>query len=100
MATPNEMARPAPSAAQVMASGMDQMEGHVVEGSPVVVVLREESESVPLTPFVARGSVPTGTSRRDGSAVIGAGGVPSLALMSVGSDSPTRSEPLLEWANL
>ena len=30
---------------------------------------------------------------------IGAGGEPSLALMLVGSDSPTWGEPLLRWTN-
>ena len=29
---------------------------------------------------------------------IGASGEPSLALMSVGNDSPTQGEPLLRWA--
>ena len=32
--------------------------------------------------------------------MIGAGGEPSLALTSVGSDSPTRGEALLRWVSL
>jgi len=62
-------------------------------------VLGEESASVPLTPSVAEGSVPAGTSRLEGSAAIGVGVEPSLALTSVGSDSPARGEPLLQWAS-
>jgi len=68
-------------------------------GSPKVVVLGEESESVPLTPSVAGGSVSAGTSQREGSATIGANREPSLALTSVGSDSPAWGEPLLRWAS-
>ena len=63
------------------------------------MVLGEESASIPLTPSIAGGSVPVGTSWRGGSAAIGAGGEPSLALTSVGSDSPTRGEPLLQWVS-
>ena len=73
--------------------------GGAAEGSPKVMVLGEELASVPLTPSVARGSVPMGTSRRGGSAAIGASGEPSLALTSVGSDLPTQGEPLLRWAS-
>ena len=71
----------------------------MVEGSPEVMVLGEESASVSLIPSVAGGSVPAGTSRRGGSATIRTGGEPSLALTSVGSDSPARSEPLLRWVS-
>ena len=78
---------------------MGLIEGDMVEGSPEVMVLGEESASVLLIPSVAGGSVPAGTSRREGSAAIGAGGEPSLALTSVGSDSPARGEPLLWWAS-
>ncbi|XP_066347672.1 uncharacterized protein [Miscanthus floridulus] len=91
--------RHAPSAAQVMASGVGRTEGDATEVSPEVVVLGEESASVPMTPSVVRGSVPTGTSWREGSAAIGAGGEPSLALTSVGSDSSARGEHLLRWAS-
>ena len=67
--------------------------------SPEVVVLGEGPASMPLTPSIAGGSVPMGTSRRGGSAAIGADGEPSLALTSVGSDLPMRGEPLLRWAS-
>ena len=76
------------------------MEGEAAEGSSEVVVLGEECASVPLTNSVAGGSVPAGTSRRGGSAAIGGGREPSLTLTSVGSDSPTWGEPLLQWASL
>ena len=72
----------------------------MAEGSPKVVVLGEESASIPLTPSIARESVSAGMSRREGSAAIGAGGNPSLALTSVGSDLPMRGKPLLRWASL
>ena len=71
----------------------------MAEVSPEVMVLGEESTSVLLTLSIVGGSVPAGTSWREGSAVIGAGGEPSLALTSVGSDSPTWGEPLLWWTN-
>ena len=82
-----------------MASSMGQMEGDVAEGSPEVVVLGEESMSIPLTPTIVGGSVPAGTSQREGSAAIEADREPSLALTSVGSDSPMWGEPLLWWVS-
>ena len=85
MATPEAPVRPTPSAALVTVFGMGQLYGDMAEGSA----------SLPLTPSIVGGSVPAGTSQRGGLAAIGAGGEPSLALMSVGSDSPTRGEPLL-----
>ena len=78
-----------------MASSVGHMEWDMAEGSSEVVVLGEESASVPLTPSIAGGSVLVGMSRRGGSTAIGAGGEPSLALTSVGSDSPMWVEPLL-----
>ena len=77
------------------ASGMGRM-----EGSSEVVVLGAESASVPLTLSIAGRSVPAGTSWREGSAVIGAGGEPSLALMSVGNNLPAWGKPLLLWVSL
>ena len=74
---------------------MGLIEGDMVEGSPEVMVLGEESASVLLIPSVAGGSVPAGTSRRGGLAVTRTNGEPSWALMSVGSDLPVWSEPLL-----
>jgi len=79
----------------VMASSMGLIEGDMAEGSPMVMVLGEESASVPLTPSIIRGSVLVGTSRRGGSSAIRAGEELSLALTSVGSDSPVRGKPLL-----
>ena len=99
VSTPEEPARPTPSAAQVTASGMGRTEGDAAEGSPEVVVLGEESTSVPLIPSVAGESVPAGTSWREGLAAIGAGGEPSLGLTSMGNDLPVRGEPLLGWAS-
>ena len=78
---------------------MGRIEGDAAKGSLEVMVLGEESASVPLTPSVAGGSVPAGTSRREGSAAIGADGEPSLTLTSVGSDSPMQGEPLLQWVS-
>ena len=69
--------------------------GGAAEGSPKVMVLGEELASVPLTPSITEGSVPVGTSRREGSAVIEASREPSLDLTSMGSDLPTWSKPLL-----
>ena len=79
---------------------MGWMEGDATEGSLKVVVLREGLASIPLTLSIVGGSVLVGTSQRGGSAVIGVGGKPSLALTPVGSDSPARSEPLLRWVSL
>ena len=62
-------------------------------------MLGEESASVLLTLSIAGGSVPAGTSQQEGSAAIEAGGEPSLALTSVGSDSPVWGEPLLRWVS-
>ena len=81
------------------ASGVGQMEGNAAKGSPEVMVLEEESTSIPLTPSIAEGSVLAGMSRREGSVAIVAGVEPSMALTSVGSDSPTRGEPLLRWVS-
>lgn len=81
--------------AQVTAFGMGRIEGDTAEGSLEIMVLGEELASVPLTLSIVGGSVPMGTSRRGGSMAIEAGGEPSLALTSVGNDSPTWSEPLL-----
>ena len=78
---------------------MGRIEGDAAKGSLEVMVLGEESASVPLTPSVAGGSVPAGTSRRQGSATIRADGELSLALMSMSSDSPTWGEPLLQWVS-
>lgn len=83
-----------------MAFGMGQMEGDMTKGSPEVMVLGEESASVPLTPSIVGGSVLAGTSQQEGSVVIRATREPSLALMSVGNDSPMWGEPLLWWVSL
>ena len=72
----------------------------MAEGSLEVVMLGEESVSVPLTPSITGGSASVGTSWREGPTVIRAGGEPSLALTSVGSNSPMWGEPLLRWASL
>ena len=58
MAAPEELARTMPSVAQVTASSMGQTEGDMAKGSPEVVMLGEESASVPLTPSVVGESVP------------------------------------------
>ena len=58
-------------------------------------MLGERLASAPLSPSIVEGSVPVGTSWREGSAVLGADGGASLTLMSVGSGSPTWGEPLL-----
>ena len=89
-----------PSVAQAAVPGVGQIEGAMTEGLPDVVVLGEGPVFIPLTPSVAEGSVPMGMSRREGLAALGASGEPSLALTSVGSDSPVRGEPLLRWTNL
>ena len=70
---------------------MGWTEEDMAEGSLDVVVLGERSAPVPLTPFVARGGVQLGMSRREGLAVLGACGEPSLSLTSVGSNSPMWS---------
>ena len=71
----------------------------MVKGSPRVMVLGERFASTPLTLFIAEGGVPVGTSLREGSVELGAGGESSLTLTSVGSGSLTRGEPLLQWMN-
>ena len=78
--SPEALARLMPPAAQATAPG---------------VVLGERFMSTSLTPSVAGGGVLAGTSRREGSAALGADGESSLTSMVVGSDSPTRGEPLL-----
>ena len=60
----------------------------MAEESPEVMVLEKESASVPLTPCIAEGSILAGTSRREDPAVFGVDKEPSLALTSVGNDSP------------
>ena len=71
------------------------MEGDAAEGSSRVMVLGERLASALLTPSIAEGGVPVGTSRREGSAALGADGESSLTLTSVGGGSPTWGEPLL-----
>ena len=61
--------------------------------------MQEGSASVPLTPSIARGGVLAGKSRREGSVALGAGRESSLALTSVGSDSPAWGEPMFRWTN-
>ena len=78
---------------------MGRMEGDVAKGSSNIVVLGEWSMPIPLTPSITGGGVPVRTSWREGSTVLGASGESSLALTSVGGDSPTRGEPLLRWTN-
>ena len=84
-----------PSLAQATTPSVGRTEGDMAKGSPNVMVLGEGSVSVLLTPFIVGGSVPAGTSRRGGLAVTRTNGEPSWALMSVGSDLPVWSEPLL-----
>ena len=67
-ASPEALARPVPSAAQAMVPGTGRTEEDADEGSPGVVVLGERFASTPLTPSIAGGA-----SRREGSAVLGAG---------------------------
>ena len=89
-----------PPVTQATASGMGQIEGDMADGSSEVMVLGEESASIPLTPSIDGGSVPAGTSRRDRSVAVGANWEPSLSQTSVGSDSPARGKHLLRWASL
>ena len=89
-----------PLAAQATVPGGGRMEGDTAEGSPGVMVLGERFMPTPLAPSVAEGGIPIGMSRREGSAALGAGGELSLTLMSVGSGSPARGEPLLQWIDL
>ena len=86
-----------PSAAQAMAPGAGRTEGDMAKWSPGVVVLGERFVSAPLTPSIAGGGVPAETSWPEGSAVLRAGGESPLTLASVGSCSPVRNEPLLQW---
>ena len=62
-------------------------------------MLGERLASAPLTPSITRGGIPVGTSWREGTVALGAGGESSLALTSVGSGSPEWGEPLLRWSN-
>ena len=71
VAAPKAPVRPMPSAAQATALGIGRTEGDAAEGSPDIVVVVERT-----------------------------GGESSLALTSVGSDSPAWGEPLLWWASL
>jgi len=88
-----------PSATQAMAPGVGRTEEDAAKGSLGVMVLFERLASVPLSPSITGGDVPMGTSRREGSAALGAGGELSLALTLAGSDSPVQGEPLLQWAD-
>ena len=95
MAVPEAPTRSAPSVAQAMVPGLGRTEGDAAEGSLGVMMLGERSASAPLIPYFTGGGPSVGTSRREGSAALGADGESSLTLTSVGSGSPTRGEPLL-----
>ena len=62
-------------------------------------MLGERFVPTPLAPSITEGGVPVGTSWREGSATLGAGGESSLTLTSVGSGSPIQGEPLLQWTD-
>ena len=64
-----------------------------------IVVVGERSAPVPLTPFIAGRGVLVVMSWREGSAVLGVSGESSLALTSVGGNSPMQGEPLLWWTS-
>ena len=71
----------------------------MAEGSPRVMVLGEWLVSIPLIPSITRGGVAMGMSWLEGSVVPRASGESSLALTSVGRDSPAWGEALLRWTN-
>ena len=60
-------------------------------------MLGERFVSALMTPSIAGEGVPVRTSRREGSAALGANVGLSLTMTSVGSGSPTWGESLLQW---
>ena len=98
-AAPEAPTRPTPSVAQVTVPGVGQTKGDMVERFLGVMVVAERSASTPLSRSIARWGPSVGTSRSEGSAALGIGGESSLALTSIGNNSPARGEPLLWWTN-